>query len=283
MLALIENGLGALSGDAALSSLLRVGAIVSVATFAYWFANRTVISLRTRITAKLTDPEQARRAETLGRVLRYVISVAIILIAFLLILNQFGISIAPILGAAGVVGIAVGFGAQTLVRDYFNGIFLLLENQIAKGDIVTIVDKTGVVEDVTLRYVQLRDYEGSVHYIPNGLVTTVTNMSRGHAYAVVDIGIAYRENVDKVMEVIKEEAQMLCDDSMLGERILEPFELAGVESLGDSAVIIRGRFRVRPLQQWAIRREFLRRVKLRFDADGIEIPFPHLTVFQGQT
>ena len=111
MLALIENGLGALSGDAALSSLLRVGAIVSVATFAYWFANRTVISLRTRITAKLTDPEQARRAETLGRVLRYVISVAIILIAFLLILNQFGISIAPILGAAGVVGIAVGFGA----------------------------------------------------------------------------------------------------------------------------------------------------------------------------
>jgi small conductance mechanosensitive channel len=108
-------------------------------------------------------------------------------------------------------------------------------------------------------------------------------MSRGHAYAVVDIGIAYRENVDKVMEVIKEEAQMLCDDSMLGERILEPFELAGVESLGDSAVIIRGRFRVRPLQQWAIRREFLRRVKLRFDADGIEIPFPHLTVFQGQT
>ena len=189
MQALIDNGLGFLSGDAALISTLRVVAIVVVGMLVYWFANRTVVALRARITAKLSDAEQIRRAETLGRVLRYVISVAIVLIVTLLILNQFGISIAPILGAAGVVGIAIGFGAQSLVRDYFNGIFLLLENQIAKGDVVTIVDKTGVVEDVTLRYVQLRDYEGSVHYIPNGLITTVTNMSRGFAYAVVDIGV----------------------------------------------------------------------------------------------
>ena len=282
MQALIDNGLGFLSGDAALISTLRVFAIVVVGMLVYWFANRTVVALRARITAKLSDAEQIRRAETLGRVLRYVISVAIVLIATLLILNQFGISIAPILGAAGVVGIAIGFGAQSLVRDYFNGIFLLLENQIAKGDVVTIVDKTGVVEDVTLRYVQLRDYEGSVHYIPNGLITTVTNMSRGFAYAVVDIGVAYRENVDQVMQVIEDEGRKLRDDPVFGERVLEPLELAGVDSLGDSAVVIRGRFRVQPLQQWSVRREFLRRVKLRFDADGIEIPFPHLTIYQGQ-
>ena len=282
MQALIDNGLGFLSGDAALISTLRVFAIVVVGMLVYWFANRAVVALRARITAKLSDAEQIRRAETLGRVLRYVISVAIVLIVILLILNQFGISIAPILGAAGVVGIAIGFGAQSLVRDYFNGIFLLLENQIAKGDVVTIVDKTGVVEDVTLRYVQLRDYEGSVHYIPNGLITTVTNMSRGFAYAVVDIGVAYRENVDQVMQVIEDEGRKLRDDPVFGERVLEPLELAGVDSLGDSAVVIRGRFRVKPLQQWSVRREFLRRVKLRFDADGIEIPFPHLTIYQGQ-
>lgn len=282
MQALIDNGLGFLSGDAALISTLRVVAIVVVGMLVYWFANRAVVALRARITTKLTDAEQIRRAETLGRVLRYVISVAIVLIATLLILNQFGISIAPILGAAGVVGIAIGFGAQSLVRDYFNGIFLLLENQIAKGDVVTIVEKTGVVEDVTLRYVQLRDYEGSVHYIPNGLITTVTNMSRGFAYAVVDIGIAYRENVDQVMRVIEDEGQKLRDDPNFSGRVLEPLELAGVDSLGDSAVVIRARLRVQPLQQWAIRREFLRRVKLRFDADGIEIPFPHLTIYQGQ-
>jgi len=282
MQALIDNGLGFLSGDAALISTLRVFAIVVVGMLVYWFANRAVVALRARITAKLSDAEQIRRAETLGRVLRYVISVAIVLIVILLILNQFGISIAPILGAAGVVGIAIGFGAQSLVRDYFNGIFLLLENQIAKGDVVTIVDKTGVVEDVTLRYVQLRDYEGSVHYIPNGLITTVTNMSRGFAYAVVDIGVAYRENVDQVMQVIEDEGRKLRDDPVFGERVLEPLELAGVDSLGDSAVVIRGRFRVQPLQQWSVRREFLRRVKLRFDADGIEIPFPHLTIYQGQ-
>lgn len=282
MQALIDNGLGFLSGDAALISTLRVFAIVVVGMLVYWFANRAVVALRARITAKLSDAEQIRRAETLGRVLRYVISVAIVLIVILLILNQFGISIAPILGAAGVVGIAIGFGAQSLVRDYFNGIFLLLENQIAKGDVVTIVDKTGVVEDVTLRYVQLRDYEGSVHYIPNGLIKTVTNMSRGFAYAVVDIGVAYRENVDQVMQVIEDEGRKLRDDPVFGERVLEPLELAGVDSLGDSAVVIRGRFRVQPLQQWSVRREFLRRVKLRFDADGIEIPFPHLTIYQGQ-
>lgn len=282
MQALIDNGLGFLSGDAALISTLRLVAIVVVGMLVYWFANRAIVALRARITAKLSDAEQIRRAETLGRVLRYVISVAIVLIVTLLILNQFGISIAPILGAAGVVGIAIGFGAQSLVRDYFNGIFLLLENQIAKGDVVTIVDKTGVVEDVTLRYVQLRDYEGSVHYIPNGLITTVTNMSRGFAYAVVDIGVAYRENVDQVMRVIEDEGSKLRDDPVFGERVIEPFELAGVDSLGDSAVVIRGRFRVQPLQQWSVRREFLRRVKLRFDADGIEIPFPHLTIYQGQ-
>jgi len=282
MQALIDNGLGFLSGDAALISTLRLVAIVVVGMLVYWFANRAIVALRARITAKLSDAEQIRRAETLGRVLRYVISVAIVLIVTLLILNQFGISIAPILGAAGVVGIAIGFGAQSLVRDYFNGIFLLLENQIAKGDVVTIVDKTGVVEDVTLRYVQLRDYEGSVHYIPNGLITTVTNMSRGFAYAVVDIGVAYRENVVQVMRVIEDEGSKLRDDPVFGERVIEPFELAGVDSLGDSAVVIRGRFRVQPLQQWSVRREFLRRVKLRFDADGIEIPFPHLTIYQGQ-
>ena len=175
----IDNGIDLLSGGEALFALLRATLIVAVAMTLYWSANRAINSLKSHISAKWTDGEQVRRADTLGRVFRYMVSVAISLIASMLILNQFGISIAPILGAAGIVGIAVGFGAQSLVRDYFNGICLLLENQITKGDVVTIVDKTGLVEDVTLRYVRLRDYEGSVHYVPNGLVTTVTNMNIG--------------------------------------------------------------------------------------------------------
>jgi moderate conductance mechanosensitive channel len=279
----IDNLIDLLSGGEALFALLRSTLIIVVAVTMHWFATRAIKSLRSHISAKWADGEQVRRAETLGRVLRYLIAVVISLIASMLILNQFGISIAPILGAAGIVGLAVGFGAQSLVRDYFNGICLLLEDQITKGDVVTIVDKTGLVEDVTLRYVRLRDYEGSVHYVPNGLVTTVTNMSRGFAYAVVDVGVAYREDVDHVMQIIVDEGRRLREDPVFGADLLEAFELAGVESLGSSSVVIRGRFRVQPLRQWAVRREFLRRLKIRFDIDKIEIPFPHLTVLRGRS
>jgi small conductance mechanosensitive channel len=225
--------------------------------------------------------EEKRRAETLGRVFRYLATIVICLIGGVLALSEFGVSVAPILGAAGVVGLAIGFGAQSLVKDYFTGIFLLVENQIIKGDVVQIADKAGLVEDLTLRYVRLRDYDGNVHFVPNGLISTVTNMSRGFAQAVVDVGVAYREDIDEALAIMRTVADELAADATFGERILDAFEVAGVERWDDSAVVLRGRFKVRPLEQWNVRREYLRRLKKAFDAAGIEIPFPHVTLYAG--
>jgi small conductance mechanosensitive channel len=191
------------------------------------------------------------------------------------------VSLAPILGAAGVVGLAIGFGAQSLVKDYFTGFFLLFEDQIRTGDVVNIAGIGGSVEDITLRHVRLRDYDGNVHFIPNGLITTVTNMSRSFAHAVVDIGVSYRESVDEVMAVMAEVGAAFRADPVHAARILADLEIAGVERLDDSAVVLRCRFKVAPLQQWTVRREFLRRLKAAFDERGIEIPFPHITVYAG--
>lgn len=268
-------------GPAALT-LLRVGVIVAVAWTLVAVLQRAIRTFRIRIAARLDDHEAAKRAETLGRVFRYLVAVVVTLIAGMLVLGELGVSVAPILGAAGVVGLAVGFGAQTLVRDYFTGFFLLLENQIRQGDVVRLGEHAGLVEEMTLRYVQLRDYDGHVHVVPNGQITTVVNMSRGFAYAVVDVGVAYREDLDRVTAVMAEVGQALRADAGFGSRILDAMEIAGVERWADSAVVLRCRFKVRPLEQWNVRREYLRRLKAAFDSRGIEIPFPHLTVYAGQ-
>ncbi len=267
--------------DALAVTWTRIAVIVVMAVLVNYILQRLIRGFRTRIAARMTDPEQVRRAATLGRAFRYLATVIVTLLAVVLVLSQLGISVAPILGAAGVAGLAIGFGAQSLVKDYFTGFFLLLENQIIKGDVVQVADKSGLVEDVTLRYVQLRDYDGNVHFIPNGLISTVTNMSRGYAYAVVDVGVAYREDVDEALEVMRQCGDELRQDPGFGTRILGAVEIVGVERWADSAVILRCRFRVGPLQQWDVRREYLRRLKRAFDARGIEIPFPHLTLYAG--
>jgi small conductance mechanosensitive channel len=241
-----------------------------------------VRTLRDRIAARLDDAESAKRAETLSRVFRYLVAVVVSLIAGMLVLAEVGVSVAPILGAAGVVGLAVGFGAQSLVKDFFTGFFLLLENQIRQGDVVQLGDHAGVVEGINLRFVQLRDYDGNVHYVPNGHITTVINMTRGFSHAVMDIGVAYRENVDDVMAVMREVASQMRDHPDFQPRITADLEIAGVNSWGDSAVVIRCRFRTLPMEQWGVKREYLRRLKAAFDAKGIEIPYPHLTVYAGQ-
>lgn len=267
-------------GHAATTSL-RIGLILLAAWLLIGLLQRAIRTMRLRIAARFDDREAAKRAETLGRVFRYLVAVVVSLIAGMLVLDQVGVSVAPILGAAGVVGLAVGFGAQSLVKDYFTGFFLLLENQIRQGDVVKLGDHAGLVEEVTLRFVQLRDYDGNVHYVPNGHITTVVNMSRGFSQAVMDIGVAYREDVDEVMSVMRRVGEDMRTDADIGPRILDPLEIAGVERWADSAVVIRCRFRTQPLEQWSVRREFLRRLKIAFDQAGIEIPFPHLTVYAG--
>jgi small conductance mechanosensitive channel len=208
--------------------------------------------------------------------------VVITLVTAMLVLSEIGISIAPILATAGVLGIAIGFGAQSLVKDYFTGLFLLLEDQVRQGDVIEVAGKGGLVEEVTLRYIRLRDYEGSVHYIPNGNIDIVTSRSRGFAYAVVKIRVAYREEVDEVYALMHREAAALRADPDWSGKIVGDLEMAGVDQLDESAVVILCRFKVMPLEQWGVRREFLYRLKKAFDAADIEIPFPHLTVYAGQ-
>ena len=261
---------------------LHVVVILILAWMLGGIGNMLIRVFRKYMNTRAGSAEDNRRIETLARVFRYIFTVLITLVAGMLVLSELGISIAPILGAAGVVGLAVGFGAQSLVKDYFNGVFLLLENQIRHGDVVEVCSKSGVVEDITLRYICLRDYEGSVHYISNGLITTVTNKSRGHAYAVIDVNIAYRENIDEVCEIMARIAGDLREDRDFAAKILDDLDIAGVQEWGDSAVTLRCRFKTVPLEQWSVRRAFLGRLKKAFDELGIEIPYPHLTVYAGQ-
>ena len=262
--------------------ILHVLLILIIAWIALMISRRLIRMLRNYMNSRSETAEDKRRIETLARVFRYIDTLVISLVAGMLALSELGLSIAPILGAAGVVGLAVGFGAQSLIKDYFNGFFILLENQIRQGDAVEICGKVGDVEDITLRYVCLRDVEGNVHYVPNGQITTVTNKSRDYAYALIDVGVAYREDLDHVYGVIREVGAALRLDEAIGVKILADIQVQGVQDLADSAVIIRCRFKTVALEQWNVRRAFLGKLKQAFDRAGIEIPYPHMTVYAGQ-
>ena len=257
--------------------------VILVLAWVLLLVSRKLIGLfRDFLKKSAASAEDERRIETLARIFRYVATVLITLVAGMLVLSELDISIAPFLGAAGVVGIAVGFGAQSLVKDFFSGFFMLLENQVRVGDAVELAGKLGVVEEVTLRNTVLRDNEGNVHYIPNGEITVVTNKSRGYAFALIDVGVAYREDLDEVYAVIRATGAELRADPETGPKILEDIEIQGVQDWADSAVIVRCRIKTVAMEQWAVRRIFLARLKKAFDMHNIEIPYPHLTIYAGQ-
>ncbi len=268
--------------DWSLSSGLHILTVIVLA----WVA----VSLATRLSGRLVrfvgrqreDSEFRKRAETLGAMVRYVLVFAILTVASMTVLRELGIDIGPVLAAAGIVGLAVGFGAQSLVKDVISGFFILVEDQIRVGDVVEISGKSGVVERVSLRTTVLRDLSGNVHYVPNGQINVVTNMTKEYSRYVFDIGVAYRENVDEVMEVIKKVDEELRSDPDYREDILEPIEVLGVDRFASSAVVIRARTTTVPVKQWRVGREFNRRLKKRFDQMNIEIPFPHVTLYVGQ-
>lgn len=228
------------------------------------------------------DVEAKKRANTLASVIRHLATVAILAVAFITVLGELGVEIGPVLAAAGIVGLAVGFGAQNLVKDVINGFFILLEDQIRVGDVVQIAGKGGVVERVNLKMTVLRDLAGNAHYVPNGSIDLVTNMTKDYSRYVFDIGVAYREDVDEVMQVIREVDQELRDDPDFGPDILEPMDIMGLDQFADSALVIKARTKTRPVRQWRVAREFNRRLKKRFDERNIEIPFPHVTLYMGE-
>ncbi len=266
-----------------MANALKIALVLLAAWVGLRLIGRMVKIFKRFALKRAEDAESIRRVETLARVIRYVSTVFLITAVTMEILHLLGISIAPLLGAAGVVGIAVGFGAQSLVKDYFTGFFLLLENQIRVGDFVAIAGERGLVEELTLRHVRLRSFDGNVHFIPTGMIDKVTNMSLEFSYAVIDVGVAYREDLDEVFAVMRATGAALREDPEYGPRILEDLELLGVENWADSSVVIRARIKVQPLEQWRVRREYLRRLKQAFDAQGIEIPYPHLTLYAGRS
>lgn len=223
--------------------------------------------------------ERENRARTLVGVFHNAVRVVVIPGGVLMILADIGANIIPLMGGAAVAGLAVAFGAQNLIRDYFTGFIILLENQYGLNDVVTIAGTSGQVERVTMRVTVLRDLGGVVHFIPNGHITTVSNMTHGWSRAVFDIGIAYKEDTDRVSEVLKQLGTELRRDPDFQDVILSDPEMLGVDAFGDSAVVIKFFMTTRPLMQWTVKREMLRRIKRRFDELGIEIPFPHRTVY----
>jgi len=228
------------------------------------------------------DLESQKRATTLSGVIRWVLRMTIIVVAGLMILDKFGVQIGPIIAAAGIVGLAVGFGAQNLVQDIIGGFFILLEDQVRVGDVVSLNDKAGLVERITLRMIVLRDLTGSVHYVRNGQISVITNMTKEFSFYVFDIGVAYRENVDEVIEVVKKVDEEIRQDDAFKNDILAPIEILGLDKFDSSAVVIKARTKTLPIRQWRVGREFNRRLKIKFDELGIEIPFPHITLYPGK-
>ncbi len=264
------------------SSGFKIILILIVTLFGIWLARLLFTRLFTLL-IKPKDIEMQKRVDTISGLTRFVLTITIIAISVFMILSVLGIDITPLLATAGIFGVAIGFGAQHLVADIISGIFILLEDQIRVGDVVQITGKSGLVEKITLRMVVLRDLSGNVHFVRNGLIDVVTNMTKEYSRYVFDIGVAYREDTDEVVDVIKSVDEDLRNDPEYKNRILEPIEILGVDQFADSAVIIKARTKTVPIQQWSVAREFNRRLKKAFDKSNIEIPFPHVTFYPGES
>lgn len=248
-----------------------------------WLAMQLVKLIARRIIAAVDDGDDStmslaeKRGHTVAQLLRSVGRVMLFVLALLLTLNQF-MDIAPLLAGAGILGLAFSFGAQSLVKDVITGFFLLVDNSIAVGDVVEVAGKSGSVERVNLRVVHLRGLDGSVHIIPNGQISVVSNMTRGWSRAVVDVGVAYETDIDHALEIIRDEVSRMAADAQWTSRLDGTPEVQGVQALGDHGVTLRVLLRTLPGRQWEVGREFRRRIKDRFDREKIEIPFPQQTI-----
>jgi len=258
--------------------LLTLAMVVGVLWLARQLKERAVSWLVGRGEEE-TLVERTSRVQTLVSVMHNSVRTVVLTLGAMMVLQELGVPIGPLLGGAAVVGLAVAFGAQSLIKDYFTGFLVLLEQQYLLGDVVRIGGVTGKVEQITLRLTVLRDVEGAVHFIPHGQITTVTNLSHGWSRAVLDVSVAYQEDVDRAMEVFREVAAALRQDPLFQSLVLEDPQMLGVDQLGDSGVVIRMSLKTRPGRQWEVKRELLRRIKRRCDELGIEIPFPQRTVW----
>ena len=272
---------------ALLEDALRI-ALVLIGALIVWMMIRFVLSRMERRILKLSEqkgssPDEARkRALTLTALLRRAAFILYWFAVVLTLLSQLGVKIGALLAGAGVAGLALSFGAQSLVKDVINGFFIVLENQIRVGDVATINGTGGVVEQINFRTTLLRDLDGALHVFRNGSINNLANLTRDWSGYTFDVGVAYKEDTDKVIDVIKRVGAEMKQDTELGPSMIEDMEIFGVNQLGDSAVVVKGRLKTKPGAQWSTGRAFLARIKKAFDAEGIEIPFPHRTFYFGE-
>ena len=259
---------------------LRVGVI----TVAALTASRLVAAIISRAQREIAagagpaDIERQKRAETIGRTFRGFLSSIIWITALLMILRTLDVDITPVLTGAGILGLAIGFGAQTLVKDVISGIFMILEDQVRVGDVALVNGIGGSVEQINLRTIVLRDLEGTVHVIPNGEVRTLANRSKDFSYYVIDLGVDYDDDVDAAIAVVNQAAAELRQDPAFAPHILEPVEMLGVDDFGASSVTLKFRIKTLPLSQWLVGRELRRRIKKAFDQHQLRIPVQQIEV-----
>jgi len=250
--------------------VLRIVVILIVAWAVQAIAWRLIRAFRGYMVRRSAGADELRRIDTVGNAFRYFASVVVVLVAGMLVLNELGISIAPILATAGVAGIAIAFGAQSLIKDYFTGFFLLVEDQIRQGDVVEIVGKAGEVEEVTLRYVRLRDGDGYVHFVPNGEIKAVVNRTRTHAFANIDVGVPASADFEACFQAMREVGAGLRADPKFGQLTLGETEIVGVERWELWGVLLRCRMKTLPHDRDNVRREFTRRLALEFQKRGLK-------------
>jgi moderate conductance mechanosensitive channel len=268
---------------------LTIAILILIGLVARWFGYRAVDrlvrraeegSLSDRLTQLSTDPtRRVQRARTVGSLFKSIISAMVVAVVGTMILSEF-VDIGPILASAGIAGVALGFGAQSLVKDYLSGIFMIFEDQYGVGDVVDAGEASGTVEAVGLRVTRLRDVDGTVWYVRNGEIARIGNRSQNWARTVLDIGVAYGEDLARVRRILEEVATGLWEDEDFSGVIIEEPEVWGVEDLGADAVTVRVTLKTAPLEQWRVARVMRERIKARFDLEGIEIPFPQRVVWQ---
>jgi moderate conductance mechanosensitive channel len=269
----------------ALSWFLAHGLKILFILLGAWILTKIFRKTSETIIRKAVPPDnlnadaEKKREDTLIKIFNAGLRIIVWSITVIMILPEFGINIAPILAGAGVVGLAIGFGTQHMVRDFFAGLFVILENQYRVGDVACLDDTCGLVENITLRKVILRDLDAKVHHIPHGTVNKVTNLTIGFSRAHLNIGVAYKENLDHVMQVLNKVGKEMAEDEKWKQDFIKPIEVVGVDDFADSAIIIKVLGDTKPMRQWDVMREYRKRVKVTFDQEGIEIPFPQRTVW----
>lgn len=265
-------------GEAFVGGALRLVAMFIVAVAAFELAGLLIGRVIGGIVDRAHDPRRQAQLRTLGPLLQGIAQTAILIVVTLMALSEIGVKIGPLLAGAGVVGIALGFGAQTLVKDFLTGMFLIVEDIVSVGDIVRIGASGGLVESMTLRTIRLRDFDGTLHVFPYSEAQVVHNLTKTFSYYVFDLQISYGSDIDEALRIMKAVGAEMQAEPEFADKILEPIEVVGVDNLADSGVMLKARIKTLPIQQWTVGREYNRRIKLAFDRAGVEIPFPHMQV-----